>query len=238
MTDERPVGFRNTQRLEISVPHGHLEARFEVPEDDGAGAALLCHPHPQYGGNMNTKALYHLTRTLNELGFSTLRFNFRGVGASTGSYDGGEGERDDARTALSTLKDRVSLDEGSLLCGGFSFGSAVGLRVGTEDDEVDGLIGIGLPVDLADFGYLGGDARPFLAVQGEHDQFGSPDRVRDVLNLDRGNVALHVIEGSEHLFTGYFEELREAVRAFFSSGPGGLLIADRSKRGGTSTGQA
>lgn len=219
-----PVEFRHTERLEVPVPHGQLEARFEVPADGDAGGALLCHPHPQYGGNMNTKALYHLTRALNEHGFSTLRFNFRGVGASTGSYDGGEGEREDARAALETLKERARGGGGSLLCGGFSFGSAVGLRVGTEDPDVDGLIGLGLPVDLANFDYLRGDDRPLLVVQGEHDSFGSPGQVRNVLEVNRGNVVLRVIEGSEHLFTGYFEELREAVRAFFEEGPGRALV--------------
>lgn len=230
MSADAPLDFLRTERLEIEVPHGHLEARLEVPDSSGTGAALLCHPHPQYGGNMNTKALYHLTRTLNEFGFSTLRFNFRGVGASTGTYDGGDGERDDARTALEVLKQRVELGEGSLLCGGFSFGSAIGLRIGTEDEEVEGLVGIGLPVDLAGFDYLEANERPLLVVQGEHDQFGSPDRVREVLDLERDTVSLRIIEGSEHLFTGHFEELREAVRDFFSSGPGRVLLANRPDR--------
>lgn len=236
MPDDSPVDFRHTERLEVSVPHGHLEARFEVPEVNHGGAALLCHPHPQYGGNMNTKALYHLTRILNELGFSTLRFNFRGVGASTGSYDGGEGEREDARAALEVLKDRPETGGGTLLSGGFSFGSAIGLRVGAGDEDVDGLVGIGLPVDLADFDYLSGVDRPLLVVQGEHDQFGSPEKVRAVLDTVRGPVSLHVIEGSEHLFTGHFEELRGAVRRFFEEGPGRVFLASAADQGESSTG--
>jgi alpha/beta superfamily hydrolase len=219
-----PIEFARTERLEISVPHGHLEARLEEPEGETIGGALLCHPHPQYGGNMNTKALYHLTRSFNKFGWITLRFNFRGVGASTGFYNGGEGERADARAALTELGEEIDLSEGSLVCGGFSFGAAVGLRVGYESGTVDGLVGIGVPVSLAEFGYLRQDSRPLLIIQGSEDSFGSPEAVGDVLNADRDNVDFHVLNGSEHLFSGYFDELREAVGDFFESGSGSVLI--------------
>ncbi len=209
-----PVEFSRTEPLEISVPHGHLEARYEEPEGTTRGAALLCHPHPQYGGNMNTKALYHLTRAFNEEGFATLRFNFRGIGASTGTYDGGEGERDDARAALDELRNQIDELDGPLICGGFSFGAAIGLRIGFESEDVDGLVGIGVPVTLADFDYIREDVRPLLVVQGEKDSFGPPDEVYEVLETDRKNVSFHVIEGSEHLFMGHFDELRQTVEPF------------------------
>lgn len=213
----QPVKFSRTERLEISVPHGHLEARYEQPEGSTNGVALLCHPHPQYGGNMNTKALYHLTRAFNEEGFATLRFNFRGIGSSTGTYDGGEGERDDARAALAELRSQVDELDGPLICGGFSFGAAVGLRVGYENENVDVLVGIGVPVTLADFEYLREDDRPLLVIQGENDSFGPPEEVREVLDTDRSNVSFRVIEDAEHLFTGHFEELREVVINFLDS---------------------
>jgi alpha/beta superfamily hydrolase len=171
---------------------------------------------------MHTKALYHLTRTLNALGFSTLRFNFRGVGTSTGEYDGGQGEKEDARRALSALKSR--LDGGSLLVGGFSFGAAIGLNVGSDDSEVNGLVGIGLPLSLVDFTYLNSEERPLLIVQGTEDQFGSPDLLKSTINLERTNVRCQFIQGSPHLFTGYFEDLRAAVREFYEGGPGQKLI--------------
>jgi len=213
--------FAETDNTTIDVPHGQLEARYERPTGDLRGTALLCHPHPQHGGNMHTKALYHLTRELNTLGFATLRFNFRGVGSSTGSFDGGQGEEDDALHALEALRTRCHT--GSLVLGGFSFGAAVGLRVASRDGDVDGLIGIGPPVDLTGFGFLASDSRPLLLIMGNKDQFASSEQLKKQVDETRPNVTVNVIPGAEHLFTGYFEKLREAIRDFFKDGPGNRL---------------
>lgn len=215
--------FAETENFEISVPHGHLEARFERPSESLLGGALLCHPHPQHGGTMHTKALYHLTRTLNEVGFATLRFNFRGVGTSTGTFDEGEGEKADARAALETLNDRV--ESGTILMGGFSFGAVVGLRVGLEDQGVDGLIALGLPVSLSDVKFLAGKERPLLIVQGELDQFGPPEQVRQLVDTESSGTTLKVVPGAKHLFSDQYEKLRQVVRDYFTNGPGASLIA-------------
>ncbi len=137
---------------------------------------------------MHTKAVFRTAQALAEAGFHVLRFNFRGVGTSTGSYDEGVGEMDDARAALTWLRERFpSLP---LLLGGFSFGSRVALRVGVEDDGVEALLGLGLAPDLFDYGFLNEVPRPVLLVQGEDDRFGSGARVAEMVEGLAGPITL------------------------------------------------
>lgn len=213
--ERSPVDLEYTEGLTIPVDHGQLEAKFERPSGNIRASALLCHPHPEYGGNMHTKALYHLARAFNESGVETLRFNFRGVGSSTGEFDGGDGEKDDVRAALKVLREKQNND--FLIMAGFSFGTAVGFQVGVEESDVDAMLGIGLPVSLEDFDYLVHYSCPLLIVQGSLDEFGSPEAVKDVLGTNRDNVTLTVIDGAEHLFHNYFEELKTAVKYFLNS---------------------
>lgn len=202
----------------ISVSHGKLEALWERPEQDTRAVAVLCHPHPQYGGSMHTKALYHLARVLNDLGVATLRFNFRGVGASTGSFDDGDGERDDVRAALEFVRGKEP--ELPLILAGFSFGSVMGLHVARETDDVDALIALGLPVSLADVRFLNDETRPLLILQGENDRFATVKDVREAIVTDRDGLWLREITGTGHLFGGEFEQLKREVRMFFEEGPG------------------
>lgn len=209
---------RNPGSLTIPVPHGGLEALWEEPDGELRGAALLCHPHPQYGGTMHTKAMYHLARAFNELGVATLRFNFRGVGASSGDFDEGRGERDDARAALDYLKERSP--EVPLIMAGFSFGSLVGLSVVAGDPDVRALVGLGVPVTLTDVSFLNEEVRPLLILQAANDQFATPDQVREAVDADRDNVTLVEVPDTGHLFNGQFEFLRRRIREYFRDGPG------------------
>jgi uncharacterized protein len=211
--------------MQIPVSHGRLEANLRQAEGPLRGAAVICHPHPLHGGTMHTKAVFRTAQALSEAGFHVVRFNFRGVGTSTGSYDDGIGEQDDVRAALDWLEERYpSLP---ILVGGFSFGSFVGLRVGAEDDRVKGLLGLGLPVEMWDFSFLEGVAKPLLVVQGEEDRFGRGEAVAEYLEGIRGQagegpaVTLVRISGSDHFFNDRFDELQEAVREWFSGGEGG-----------------
>lgn len=212
--------------MRIPVSHGHLEALLKEPEGAPRGAAVMCHPHPLFGGTMHTKAVYRAAQALNDAGLAALRFNFRGVGASTGSYEEGVGEQDDVRAALDWL------EEGypglPIIAGGFSFGSMVGLSVGAEDEGVVGLVGLGLPVDRGehyDFGFLATAGKPVLVVQGENDEFGSGERVAAVISGLGSHVTLVRVPGSDHYFTDRLDELRSAVRGYFESGPGARLLA-------------
>ena len=175
---------------------------------------------------MHTKAVYRTAQALSEVGLVALRFNFRGVGASTGSYDEGIGEQDDVRAALDWLEARYPALP--LVVGGFSFGSKVGLSVGAEDERVVGLVGLGLPVERDesyDFGFLATAGKPTLIVQGENDEFGSGERIAGVVADLGAHVALVRIEGADHYFTERLDELRTAVRDYFGSGPGARLLA-------------
>jgi alpha/beta superfamily hydrolase len=174
---------------------------------------------------MHTKAVYRTAQALNDAGLVALRFNFRGVGSSTGSYDEGVGEQDDVRAALDWLEERY---QGlPLVAGGFSFGSKVGLSVGAEDPRVAGLVGLGLPIERDvryDYGFLATSVKPVLLVQGEIDEFGSGERVAGVVAALGSHVTLIRVAGADHYFTDRLEELGAAVRGYFESGPGKRLL--------------
>ncbi len=207
--------------MQIPVSHGHLEAVLKEPDVPLRGAAIVCHPHPLFGGTMHTKAVYRAAQALNEVGLATVRFNFRGVGASTGSHDDGIGEREDARAALDWLEARYP--GLPLLSGGFSFGSLVALAVGADDERVVALLGLGLPIERDeryDFAFLARVNKPVLVVQGEHDEFGSGERVAGALAGLGSHVTLVRVPGSDHYFTDRVDDLRAAVRDYFASGAG------------------
>ncbi len=216
---------RDARVVLIPVSHGHLEANLRPADPPVRGAAVLCHAHPQHGGTMHTKAVYRAAQALSDVGFHVLRFNFRGVGASTGTYGGGTGEEEDAWVGLDWIQEaHPSLPT---LVGGFSFGSRVGLRVGLRDPRVAGLVGLGIPVSLDDFSFLSGTTKPILVVQGEQDEYGSGDDVQQLVDGIPGSVTLVRIADSDHYFDGHFEELQAAVREYFRHGPGSSAFPAR-----------
>jgi len=174
---------------------------------------------------MNTKAVYRAAQGLNDAGLVALRFNFRGVGISTGSYDQGHGEKDDLRAALDWLEARYPALP--LVAGGFSFGSMVALGVGVEDPRVVALLGLGLPVKRPeyDYSFLAKADKPVLVVQGEEDEFGSGEAVAEVLRPASAHVTLVRISGADHYFVDRLNELRETVGGYYQSGPGSRVLA-------------
>ena len=200
-------------------PAGRIEGRYHPARQKNAPIAIILHPHPQFGGTMNHAIIYQLYYAFVHRGFSALRFNFRGVGRSTGDWDGGRGEADDIRAALDALAERYPGIP--LLLGGFSFGSWVGLPVGCGDPRVSHLIGVGVPVALLAPTDLAGCAKPKLVVQGEQDQYGPRAELErwfaDVSEPKR----LSIVPGADHFFTQYQSELSAALddglRAWFPS---------------------
>ncbi len=186
---------------------------------------MVCHPHPLHGGTMHTKAVYRAAQGLQDAGLVTLRFNFRGVGTSTGSHDEGVGEQEDVLAAIDWLE--AAYPSLPIVVGGFSFGSMVGLTVGVDDDRVDALLGLGLPVDLDDrydYGYLGAAGKPVLVVQGEQDEFGTGARAAEVLTPLGSHITLVRVPDTDHYFEGKLTELRTSVRGYYESGPGARVL--------------
>ena len=208
--------------MKIPVSHGHLEGALRNPEGVLRGGAVFCHPHPVQGGTMHTKAVYRAARALNGVGFRTLRFNFRGVGCSTGSYDDGIGEEEDVLAAVDWLE--LGLPDRPIIVGGLSFGSMVGLKAGVDDPRVVALVAMGTPIQVYDYSYLAGAEKPVLVVQGERDEFGSAREVREVMGGFGDHVTIRSVPGAGHLFEGHFEEFQTLIREYFTLGDGAKVL--------------
>jgi hypothetical protein len=200
--------------LFLAGPAGRLEASlWTSPQPDPPIAAVVCHPHPLFGGTMHNKVVFQAARALHSLGLPVLRFNFRGAGLSEGTHKKGIGEQDDVRAALDYLAEHFP--SRPLLVAGFSFGAWVGLQAGCEDSRVVELIGLGLPVNDSAFQYLEGCQKPKLFVQGERDEFGDPARlVAFAMGLPeeaRVRTTIIIIPGVDHFFSGKLEEAGKAV---------------------------
>ena len=206
--------------LFIPSPHGQLEAILKAPPGPTRGLALVLHPHPLFGGTMHNKVVFRAAAALNAAGLLTLRFNFRGVGQSTGEHDEGRGERDDARAGLVYLEENYPAQE-ITLCG-FSFGARVGLEVGIADERVARLISIGTPVDKYDFSFLAECRKPILFVQGDRDEFGKVERLREVVATIPVPAELKVIAGAGHFFDDQLEELKRAITEWALHGNGAV----------------
>jgi len=194
--------------LEIPASHGLLEALvFEPPEP--VAAAVVCHPHPLLGGTMHNKVAYRLARGLEQKGVVALRFNFRGVGRSTGSHAGGEGEEEDVRSALTFLEARwPGLP---LWLAGFSFGARVGLAVGAEAPQVEKLLGVGLALSMFDFSFLVPCQKPLALILAEDDEYGSGAETERFAAQLTGPHRLTRVAGAQHLFADRLPELSEAI---------------------------
>jgi alpha/beta superfamily hydrolase len=203
--------------ITIPTPTGHLEGILK-PEEAGVVpryAALVCHPHPLGGGTMHNKVVFRVAQTLQTLGMPALRFNFRGVGQSTGTYDEGRGERDDVRYALEFLSHRYP--GLPIILSGFSFGAYVGLRVGAIDDRIQALIGLGTPARMFKDEYLNGSQKPKLFVHGTNDELASYDLLLQWLERVAAPKILVTVEGADHFFQGRLDEVQVAITDFVST---------------------
>jgi uncharacterized protein len=207
------VDVGHTRAIDLAGPAGTLEAILHGRDDEPwRRVAVVCHPHPLYGGTMHTKVVHRAARVLEETGHRVLRFNFRGVGASRGVHDHGDGEMDDARAALDHV---AALHPGlPATMAGFSFGSWVGLRAGCPDPRVDALIAIAPPVNLADFGFILGCAKPKLLIHGTADEIVPLAAVERLYPSIPDPKSFERVEGASHLFTEHLDEVEAAIRRF------------------------
>ena len=207
------VAESQIKSLSLEGPAGRLEALLNVGGGSATHAAVVCHPHPLFGGTLHNKVVFHAAKALHGSGWPVLRFNFRGTGLSEGVHDNGQGEVDDVRTALDWLDHEFRLP---LVFCGFSFGAAVGLRAASADDRVTALIGLGTPVtpvdDRAyDLGFLQTSTKPKLFLSGDRDQFGPRSKLEAFVAALPEPKQLTLISGADHFFEGRLSEMRTVI---------------------------
>lgn len=208
-------------RISFSAADGTvLEGRLTLPDQPPHGAAVLCHPHPQAGGSMDSWMMPVLQRALVGDGWVGLRFNFRGVGRSEGSHGGGQAELADVAGAVERVIDETGA-ETCLMLVGWSFGAHVALRSALDDERVDGWVGVGLLADDGDFELpplavdrLGEWRARKLFLHGSRDQFTSLDQLRPIVEAAAQPKDLHVVDGGDHFLAEHGDVLAAEVRRF------------------------
>jgi len=197
--------------LQIPASHGELEAILKEPNGKPKGAAVVCHPHPLGQGTMHNKVVYRAAMGLVEAELATVRFNFRGVGASTGAHDDGEGEQQDVKDVLDYLTENYPHQPITLA--GFSFGARVGMEVSLDDERIVRLISIGTPVDKYDFSFLKNNKKPILFVHGDADEFGAVENLNALVSQisENADAKLVVFQNCGHFFDNHLEQLKTAV---------------------------
>lgn len=198
------------RHVDIFGKAGRLEALYRELQDP-AGVAVICHPLPTGGGTLHNKVVFRAARGLENANVATLRFNFRGVGASGGTFDAGEGEQDDFLAALDWMKKKHP--DKPVLAGGFSFGAWVASRAGCEVDYVRGLFLIGAPVNNYDFGFLAHCEKSMLFLHGTQDEHGDVNKLEKIVEHVR-NAESVIVTGADHFFTKQIEAVEETIRAW------------------------
>jgi len=212
MTTPAPAEFPVTPtKLSLPGPAGVLEAATNVAEPAvaRAGVAVICHPHPLQGGTMHNKVVTTLERTLRELGLATVVFNFRGTGASQGTFDDGIGETDDL-LAVARWAQHVRPRD-ALWLAGFSFGSYVAARAAPQL-PVRQMISIAPPVGRWDFSHLASPLCPWLVVQGEADEIVDANAVYTWVAAQPEPPALVRMPETGHFFHGRLLDLRGVIK--------------------------
>ncbi|WP_348269082.1 alpha/beta hydrolase [Edaphobacter paludis] len=201
MTQKHPSQIISIE--DLHSPAGRLEAVLNTGRPDAPYSVLLCHPHPLGGGTMHNKVVYHAMKAFNSFGLPVLRFNFRSVGLSEGTFDEGRGEQEDVRAALDWLEANLKRP---IIFAGFSFGSYVGLRACCGEARVKGLLALGLPVHAEGrdytYDFLAQCGQPKLFLSGDHDEYGPRPLVEEAFASASEPKRLVWIEGAEHFFQG------------------------------------
>jgi alpha/beta superfamily hydrolase len=215
--DSVPHETSAIRSLFLAGPAGRLEALLNAGSSNATHTAIVCHPHPLFGGTLHNKVVFHAMKALNSFGFPVLRFNFRGTGLSEGEHAHGVGEVEDVRAALDWLESEFKLP---VIFAGFSFGAVVGLRAAYDDDRVRALIALGLPAvavadrkddRVYDFQFLRACPKPKLFVSGSRDQFGPPAKLEALVDTFADPKKLVRIEAGDHFFEGRLKEMRVAI---------------------------
>ena len=198
-------------------PDGRLEGRYHKSTIKDAPIAVVLHPHPLHGGNMNNRVVYTLYNAFADSGFSVLRFNFRGVGRSQGSYDSGAGELSDAAYAFDWLQ-QVNTTSNLCWIGGYSFGALIAMQLMMRRPEIEGFVSVAPPADSEDFSFLAPCPSSGIIVHGEADSnvpLESVKKLASKLDSQKNiSVSFQSIKGTDHFFKDKIEELSSAVSTY------------------------
>ena len=198
-------------------PEGRLEGRYYPSKKTNAPLALLLHPHPQHGGTMKNKVVYSLYQVFTKCGFSTLRFNFRGVGRSQGKFDNGQGELSDAASALDWMQSQNPNTSGCWIAG-FSFGAWVAMQLMMRRPEIEGFISVSPPANMYDFSFLAPCPASGLIIHGNNDEVIPQHSVEKLTQkLQKQNnitIDYHKIEGSDHFLSNHLDTLSSHVEEY------------------------
>jgi hypothetical protein len=198
-------------------PDGRLEGRYHPQKAKDAPIALILHPHPQFGGTMNNKVVYNMHYAFHRLGFSVLRFNFRGVGRSQGEFDQGIGELSDAAAALDYLQ-TLNPNARTTWVGGFSFGAWIGMQLLMRRPEIAGFVSIAPPANMYDFTFLAPCPSSGLIINGAADRIAPPADVQklvDKLHQQKGITITHeVVPEASHFFEKQLEGMIQTVEDY------------------------
>jgi len=215
------------ESLYLAGPAGRLEAVLKHPPvpaspagDDDARAdppavAVVCHPHPLFGGTLHNKVVHAAAEALARRGLPTLRFNFRGVGRSAGRHDNGRGEQEDLGAALAFLEERYPGRK--ILAAGYSFGAFVALAVGCADERVVSLVAIAAPVGVYPFGFLRACRKPLVLIQGEADPLAPLPLALALAAALPAGARVVPIPGADHAFRGRLDLVGQRVEEVAAS---------------------
>lgn len=190
-----------------------LEGLLSLPVEPARIGAVVCHPHPLYGGDMHNNVVTALVDAFRSAGMATLRFNFRGVGSSGGDHGGGEAEIADVEAAVGFLVARSGLAK--VAVAGYSFGSMVGLRAGASDARVNALIGVALPIATRDASFLDQVSKPTLLISGDRDDYSPVPKLQALAAATPAQKQLTILAGVDHFFRGGSDDEAAAAAAAF-----------------------
>jgi uncharacterized protein len=198
---------------------GRIEGRYHPARTKNAPIAIALHPHPQFGGTMNHQIVYQLYYAFVHRGFSVLRFNFRGVGRSQGSFDHGTGELSDAASALDWAQ-TINPEARNCWIAGFSFGAWIGMQLLMRRPELDGFISVAPPANMFDFGFLAPCPSSGLIIQGDQDQLVPMEPVQKLVHklMHQRDIRIEhrIIRGADHFFGNHLEELAAVVDEYLA----------------------
>jgi len=198
-------------------PEGRLEGRYHHSKTPGAPIALVLHPHPQFGGTMNNKVVYAMYQSFVKRGFSTLRFNFRGVGRSQSTFDNGQGEMSDAASALDWMQAHNPNAQACWI-GGFSFGAWISMQLMMRRPEINGFLTISPPASQHDFSFLAPCPASGLIVHGDKDEIvpvDSVDKLAAKLRSQKNiTVDYETVKGCDHFYGDHMDKLNKIINDY------------------------